>query len=135
MPSYKILPNGKAFTSIEVLNDCIEYEYGNEPQELLDAINFKTFDERYSKWKAQRNINITNIEIEYNGKYYHGDEISQDRMMKAIRLMEDDATIITVPWKAKDKSINNLTYEEIKSILKQAGLQMISMWNLDMPTE
>ncbi len=135
MPSYKILENGKAVTSSEVIDGYTAYEYGEEPQELLDAINVRTYDELYAEWKIQRDINVKNIEVEFNGKMYHGDEISQNRMVKAIRLMEEDPTITLVDWKAKDKSINPLTYENLKAIVKDAGLQTITLWNAGMPVE
>lgn len=139
MPSYKILPNGKAFASIDVLEGYIEYEYGSEPQELLDAINLKTFDETFYDWVEGRRDAIKNLEISYSDVIYEADEIAQSRMLRAIKALEIDqelgGSITTVDWVAKDDTIHTLNINDLKKIFRDSTLLQATMWNVDRPTE
>lgn len=82
------------------------------------------------KLKNQRQVLIDNIEVTYNNIIYQCDEISQDRMSRAINGMPDTETIL---WKAKDNSIQTLTKEDLRIILYKAGQEqtriLISIYN------
>ena len=85
-------------------------------------------DEIYLKQisKANRAIHVENIEVEYNGVVYQGDETSQDRMSRAINGLPDDVT--TISWKAKDNSSQELTRLDLKEILFLAGQEQTRIW-------
>ena len=68
---------------------------------------------------------VSNIEVEYNGIVYQGDETSQDRMSRAIAGLPEDGSI---QWKAKDNSINELTKADLKEILFLAGQKQTEIW-------
>lgn len=78
-------------------------------------------------WKQQREELVTNIEVTHNGVIYQGDETSQDRMSRAINALPDDTA--TVPWVAKDNSVQNLTKPDLKTILFAAGQEQTLIWN------
>lgn len=65
--------------------------------------------------KQNMQMQIDNIEINYNGVVYQGDEKSQDRISRAILSMNND--IITTSWKSKYNSWNELTKIDLKQIL------------------
>ena len=85
-------------------------------------------DEIYLKQisKTNRTTLVENIEVEYNGVVYQGDETSQDRMSRAINGLPDDVT--TVSWKAKDNSSQELTRLDLKEILFLAGQEQTKIW-------
>ena len=85
-------------------------------------------DEIYLKQvsKTNRTTLVENIEVEYNGVVYQGDEISQDRMSRAINGLPDDVT--TISWKAKDNSSQELTRLDLKEILFLAGQEQTRIW-------
>lgn len=65
--------------------------------------------------KDLRTLLVASIELEYSGIVYQGDEISQDRISRAINGLPNDTT--TIPWKAKDNSSQELTRLDLKEIL------------------
>ena len=85
-------------------------------------------DEIYLKQisKTNRTTLVENIEVEYNGTIYQGDETSQDRMSRAINGLPDDVT--TISWKAKDNSSQELTRLDLKEILFLAGQEQTRIW-------
>ena len=107
------------------------YIVGEEPQELLDAMNYKTPEEILAKWKANRALAVSNIEVVYNTAIYQGDEESQTRMSNAINGLPDDIT--TVPWVSKDNTVTPLNRLDLKAILLDAGTQMALLWNEGRP--
>lgn len=76
--------------------------------------------------KNNRTTLVKNIEVEYNGVVYQGDETSQDRMSRAINGLPDDTT--TISWKAKDNSSQELTRLDLKEILFLAGQEQTRIW-------
>lgn len=77
-------------------------------------------------YKIDRQLLVDNIEIEYNGVVYQGDETSQDRMSRAINGLPDDTS--TVYWKAKDNSKQELNRIQLKEILYLAGQEQTIIW-------
>ena len=80
----------------------------------------------YNDWKASRTTAVSEIEVTYDSVVYQGDEISQERMSRAITAAADD--VETIGWIAKDNSINLLTRVDLKIILKDAGDQQSALW-------
>lgn len=76
--------------------------------------------------KELRTLLVANIEVEYNGIVYQGDETSQDRMSRAINGLPDDTT--TISWKAKDNSSKELTRLDLKEILFLAVQEQTRIW-------
>lgn len=76
--------------------------------------------------KELRTLLVANIEVEYNGIVYQGDETSQDRISRAINGLPDDTT--TISWKAKDNSSKELTRLDLKEILFLAVQEQTRIW-------
>lgn len=76
--------------------------------------------------KNNRQIQVSNIEVKYNGVIYQGDETSQDRMSRAINGLPDDTT--TISWKAKDNSSQELNRLDLKEILFLAVQEQTRIW-------
>ena len=75
--------------------------------------------------KNNREIQVNKIEVEYNGKFYQGDEKSQDRLSRSIVGMDDDDTI---EWTAKDNSKVVLLKSDLKQILRLSGIEQTKVW-------
>lgn len=124
-------------TEIELYQS--EYiEYSEDSFEFDSDYNYKIEDGQVIKTerndaaylsqvsKSNRTAAVENIEVEYNGIVYQGDEISQDRMSRAINGLPDDTT--TISWKAKDNSSRELTRLDLKEILFLAGQEQTRIW-------
>ena len=114
---------------IEYSEDSFEFD-SNYTYKVENGGVVKTerTDEIYLKQisKANRTTLVENIEVEYNGVVYQGDETSQDRMSRAINGLPDDVT--TISWKAKDNSSQELTRLDLKEILFLAGQEQTRIW-------
>ena len=109
----------------DAVSSYIEYDEGIIPVfreltgvELAPYLNIES--------KKARAVAVENIEVEYNGVIYQGDETSQDRMSRAINGLPDDVTVIY--WKAKDNSSQELTRLDLKEILFLAGQEQTRIW-------
>ena len=114
---------------IEHDQDSFEFD-SNFTYKVEHGVVVKTerTDEAYLKQtsKNNRTILVENIEVEYNGVVYQGDETSQDRISRAINGLQDDIT--TKSWKAKDNSSRELTRLDLKEILFLAGQEQTRIW-------
>ena len=114
---------------IEYSEDSFEFD-SNYTYKVENGGVVKTerTDEIYLKQisKANRTTLVENIEVEYNGVVYQGDETSQDRMSRAINGLPDDVT--TISWKAKDNSSQELNRLDLKEILFLAGQEQTRIW-------
>ena len=118
--------NGYGLLDIEntILN-YIEKEDGVEPV-FRELTNAELAPYLTAESKKTRAVLVENIEVEYNGVVYQGDETSQDRMSRAINGLPDDVT--TISWKAKDNSSQELTRLDLKEILFLAGQEQTRIW-------
>ena len=85
-------------------------------------------DEQYLNqvFKEERQRLVNSIEVEYQGNIYQGDELSQDRMSRAINGLPNDSSLIL--WKTKSNSTVNLTRVDLKEILFKAGEKQTLLW-------
>lgn len=85
-------------------------------------------DEQYLNqvFKEERQRLVNSIEVEYQGNIYQGDELSQDRMSRAINGLPNDSSLIL--WKTKSNSTVNLTRVDLKEILFVAGEKQTLLW-------
>lgn len=104
-------------------------KWNYETNNWVEDVNLKKQYE-YNQWKAERQSKVDNIEVELNGVVYQGDETSQTRVARAVSAMED---IDTVMWVAKDNSVNELSKEDLKYILREAGIKQTLIWNDSRP--
>lgn len=85
-------------------------------------------DEQYLNqvFKEERQRLVNSIEVEYQGNIYQGDELSQDRISRAINGLPNDSSLIL--WKTKSNSTVNLTRVDLKEILFVAGEKQTLLW-------
>lgn len=85
-------------------------------------------DEQYLNqvFKEERQRLVNSIEVEYQGNIYQGDELSQDRMSRALNGLPNDSSLIL--WKTKSNSTVNLTRVDLKEILFKAGEKQTLLW-------
>jgi hypothetical protein len=93
-------------------------------QKLLDAINAKAARETF---KADRQALVDAIVVEVDGKFFDGDERSQDRMARAIGMMLDDET---TAWVLADNTPTQVTKAELLQALRLAGAEQTRLWVL-----
>lgn len=86
-------------------------------KEALEAMN---------TWKSNRQTQVDNIEVTWDGTIYQGDEVSQGRMCRAILALPDDTT--TTLWIAKDNTPTQLNRLDLASILRLAGEAHTALW-------
>ena len=114
---------------IEIIEDSFEFD-SNNVYTIENGVVVKTerTDEAYLKQisKANTQILVKVIEVEYDGVIYQGDETSQDRMSRAINGLPDD--IATILWRAKDNSSHQLTRLDLKEILFLAVQEQTKIW-------
>ena len=79
-------------------------------------------------FKANRKILLDNLEITHDGVIYQADEVSQDRMARAIVAMETFPAETTINWVAKDNSIHSLTRADLQAMLGLAGIAQADIW-------
>jgi hypothetical protein len=97
---------------------------GNPTQFQLDA-------QALANWKESRRLAVESIEVIYDQVVYQGDEVSQGRMSRSIAALPDD--VMTVPWVAKDNSVQFLNKIQLKAILLDAGAKQSAIWNEGRP--
>jgi lysozyme family protein len=92
----------------------------------------RDYEQAVTAWKKQRQDAVDSILVEFEGKAYQGDEVSQTRMSRAISAMDD---IVTVPWVAMDNTESMLSKAGLQTILAQAGIQQSTVWNQGRPVK
>lgn len=114
---------------IEIAEDSFEFDPNNRYTiENGIVVKTKRTDEAYLKQSSKANIQalVKDIEVEYNGVIYQGDETSQDRMSRAINGLPDEVS--TIYWKAKDNSALALNKLDLKKILYLAVQEQTKIW-------
>ncbi len=81
---------------------------------ITDTTDETLLKRYYSK---EKKLSIKNIEVQYKGNTYQGDEVSQERLSRAIIVMNTDETI---EWVTKDNTITTLSREDLQNILREA---------------
>jgi hypothetical protein len=90
----------------------------------------KEYEQALRIWKQQRQEAVDSIIVEHKGKKFQGDEVSQDRIARAILSLSDGDVI---NWVALDNTEVELTKADLQTILTQAREQQSLIWNKDRP--
>ena len=77
------------------------------------------------EWKANRELLVSQIEVEYNGYIYQGDETSQDRMSRALAVLPDD---MNTTWRTSDNQNVSISKDDLKEILFLSGQEQTRIW-------
>lgn len=100
--------------------DLTTYEANIKAQELKD-------------WKAERQTAVDNIEVEYNGVIFQGDELSQERMARTATALEGKPDVV-IMWTAKDNKDYPLKRANLLEVLLDAGTQQSTIWSQGRPS-
>lgn len=108
------------------VSNYIEKEDGTIEAVFRELLDEELLPFALKEKKELMTLLVENIEVEYNGIVYQGDETSQDRISRAINGLPDDTT--TISWKAKDNSSKELTRLDLKEILFLAVQEQTRIW-------
>lgn len=108
------------------VSNYIEKEDGTIEAVFRELLDEELLPFALKEKKELRTLLVANIEVEYNGIVYQGDETSQDRISRVINGLPDDTT--TISWKAKDNSSKELTRLDLKEILFLAVQEQARIW-------
>lgn len=86
----------------------------------------------YQEWKAERQQKIDAITVEVDGFIFDGDEVSQNRMARAVTAA--DQLTDTTPWTLHDNSVVTVTALQLKTACRLAGEAQTAIWNEGRPS-
>lgn len=85
----------------------------------------------YEAWKAERQLRVNSITVEVDGMEFDGDELSQNRMARAVAgadLMTD-----TTEWTLADNTVAMVSVQTLKAACRLAGEEQTRIWNEGRP--
>jgi len=86
----------------------------------------------YRAWKAHRESAVSAIIVEVDGLVFDGDELSQNRMARAVAAA--DALTETTDWTLHDNSVVTVTVLQLKIACRLAGEAQTVTWNEGRPS-
>jgi hypothetical protein len=110
---------GKKLTYSEEENDLVLEEIPALSAERVAA-------KQWQNAKAERDIEIKSIVVEIDSIPFDGDELSQERMSRAINLANGD-TSRTTPWKGADNQWRTVTADQLNRALSAAAEKQIEI--------
>lgn len=91
-----------------------------------------SIEQIYQEWKAERQQRVDVITVEVDGFIFDGDEVSQNRMARAVTAA--DQLTDTTPWTLHDNSIVTVTALQLKTACRLAGEALTAIWNEGRPS-
>jgi len=88
----------------------------------------------YQEWKAERQQMVDAITVEVDGFIFDGDEVSQNRMARAVAVAAADAMTETTEWTLHDNSVAIVTVQQLKTACRLAGEAQTAIWNQGRPS-
>lgn len=85
----------------------------------------------YREWKVDRQQAVEAITVEVDGLVFDGDELSQNRMARAVAAA--DALTETTDWTLHDNSAVTVTVLQLKIACRLAGEAQTVIWNEGRP--
>jgi len=120
------------------LLDGISRQYTDDVQAYLDAggivepqytqaeLDKMEADRLDAEWKDSRAKAVSEITVTASGKVFDGNEKAQDRMSRAILVMDN---VETTTWVLADNTIDNtVTRAELSEALKLSGAAQTALW-------
>lgn len=125
MKKYYKIVNGKQESGVGtfVPPEFIEYEVGQEPIELLEALETERLEmeSAYNKAEAKRakQLHLDTIIVNVNGNEFDGNDKARLNMISAIQ----SAEVVGIDknyWKLADNNVVEVTVGELKQALAKA---------------
>ena len=86
-----------------------------------------SIEQIYQEWKTGRQQMVDAITVEVDGFIFDGDEVSQNRMARAVTAA--DQLTDTTPWTLHDNSVVTVTAQQLKTACRLAGEAQTLIWN------
>lgn len=102
---------------------------GNTP-EPADGLSVEQI---YQEWKAERQQRVDAITVEVDGFIFDGDEVSQNRMARAVA--GADLMTETTEWTLADNRVVVVTIRQLKQALRLSTASLAAIWNEDRPPQ
>ena len=77
--------------------------------------------------KKRRRADVASIVVEVDGMTFDGSEISQERMLRCIHVMDDEST---VQWVLSDNSIATVSKKQLEKALKLSVEKQCELWTV-----
>lgn len=116
--NYALLDIPDPVLSSETLEDMVTVLFRDLTHDEKLLVTNKDF-------KINRQLSVDNIEVNYKGSVFQGDETSQNRLNRALVGLPDNGTIT---WKTKDNQAVVLNREDLREILHMAGQKQTRLW-------
>ncbi|UYM14252.1 DUF4376 domain-containing protein [Endozoicomonas euniceicola] len=81
--------------------------------------------QKYEQWKAERQAKVDTIVVEIDGMKFDGDEISQERMVRAATLASPDERL---NWILADNTVAEVTADQLRRAARTAGEEQVKLW-------
>ena len=91
----------------------------------------KAAEAAYQQWKIERQAAVDAITVEVDGMVFDGDEVSQNRMARAVTAA--DALTDVTEWTLHDNSTAMVTGQQLKTACRLAGEEQTRLWNVGRP--
>jgi len=85
-----------------------------------------TKEDLRNEFTQERNDLLSKSTVEYQGMVFDSDEVSQNRMLRPIAVLQNDTD--TQLWVLHDNTVVNLTKPQFIAVLALAGQQQTEMW-------
>lgn len=82
-------------------------------------------------FKNDRALRVQSIVVEYNGNKFDGDEVSQNRMSRAVVGLGHQPDGTTLPWVLSDNTVVEVTKEDLAAVLILAGQKQTDLWVME----
>lgn len=86
----------------------------------------------YQEWKAERQQRVDAITVEVDGFIFDGDEVSQNRMARAVAAA--DSLQENTEWTLADNTVATVTVQQLKTACRLAGEEQTCIWNESRPS-
>ncbi|WP_407160893.1 DUF4376 domain-containing protein [Aeromonas caviae] len=137
---YKVITNGLVLRLSDMA--CIPFDEANTDYRDYLAWLAKgntpapadapSVEQIYQEWKAERQQRVDAITVEVDGFIFDGDEVSQNRMARAVTAA--DQLTDTTPWTLHDNSVVTVTALQLKTACRLAGEAQTAIWNEGRPS-
>lgn len=127
---YKMLLDTKEYnkSNPDNLKSLPEEPIKQTVEEIRNDLIEVTNPYRHSRYKVDRGEAVDNLLIEVDGHVLDGNEVSQDRMVRAITILRMKPEGTTTHWKLADNSIVELNLDQFERALEKAAVGLSEIW-------
>lgn len=121
----KSVIDGYEIVEIDLPDDFSIYSYEYISGILNKKVVVIPFDRE--AWKIKRSAQVDAIKVDIDGMSFDGDEISQNRMARAILALKS-ANVSSTMWTLSDNTSKEVTADQLSQALASAGKAQTDIW-------